>query len=623
MSSSGQKVLLICPPWREPNSSSVSVGTLRPILEADGIAVDELHGATLFPYPSCKLTFMETHSAPMFVPTLYPDVSPDRVIDELLSDYYREMNLDGARYPPGSAGAATLGIPEAKLRRDILDDIERARVCIDRIVERAARPEYDVVGFSVTFDAQVPAALCIARRLKAANPGVKLMMGGAACLEEQGDGLAVSFRELDVVCHTEGEAVIAPLVRALRGERPLAEVPGVSFVDSAGELHHTASPPVLADLDRLPLPNYDEFIRQLEQSEWRVAPPKLFFETSRGCWWGQKHLCSVCGLNAEGLGFRRKSPERAFQEIRYLRERYPSTGILQATDNILDMGYFKTVLPRLAEARERRDMRLFFEIKSNLRKDQVQVLADAGVTDVQPGIESFSDGVLANMDKGATGLGQLQFLKWAYESGINPVYNLIIRNPGDQAGWYEEMTRLVASIDHLPPPTGLTPMLLERFSPYHTRPERYGIENVRPKPRYRALYREAGVDLGRIAYQFDFDHPSLEDEALMTAMRGFVHRTIYWQSNWKPGRVSYVDQGDALVVADRRYGTLRTTGLSGRAADLFRYLDQARPLPAIQREFADLLPEVVESLLDTWAHRRWVCRDGDRTLCVVPRSVPQ
>ena len=41
---------------------------------------------------------------------------------------------------------------------------------------------------------------------------------GAWIVEAQGDGLAASFPFLDAVCHTEGEAVIGPLIRALRGE---------------------------------------------------------------------------------------------------------------------------------------------------------------------------------------------------------------------------------------------------------------------------------------------------------------------------------------------------------------------------------------------------------------------
>ncbi len=39
------------------------------------------------------------------------------------------------------------------------------------------------------------------------------------------------------------------------------------------------------------------------------------YETSRGCWWGQKKHCTFCGLNPLGMNYRAKSPERAVEII--------------------------------------------------------------------------------------------------------------------------------------------------------------------------------------------------------------------------------------------------------------------------------------------------------------------
>ena len=56
-------------------------------------------------------------------------------------------------------------------------------------------------------------------------------------------------------------------------------------------------------------------------------------------------------------------------------------------DNILDMNHFRSVLPALAQAGT--PYELFYEIKANLRREQVATLAASGVTKVQPGIESL------------------------------------------------------------------------------------------------------------------------------------------------------------------------------------------------------------------------------------------
>src|SRR5262249_61766817 len=128
------------------------------------------------------------------------------------------------------------------------------------------------------------------------------------------------------------------LVRALAGNTPLADVPGISWRDAAGGFVHNPSPPLLRDLDTLPFPDYRPWMEQYDASEWSTlkanTPPRLMFETSRGCWLGQRSLCTFCGLNAEGLAFRSKSADRAVAEIRQLWELDERVKQLQAADNI-------------------------------------------------------------------------------------------------------------------------------------------------------------------------------------------------------------------------------------------------------------------------------------------------
>ena len=587
------------------------------------MACDTLDASTLFPRPETDPGLLDCYGAYLFVPWLYPQAKPDDIVSAMLRAYLGDRNLGGILHPPESLDFATFGLDEAVLRRGALADVTRAGVCLDRCVAWATRRPYDVVGFSVTFETQLPAALALARRLKALNPGLKIVFGGAACPENQGDALVLGFSFIDAVCHTEGERAIVPLIRAMRGEVALGDVPGVAWMDEAGRLHHTPASPLLTDLDELPIPDYGPFIAQLEDSEWFLEEPTLFFETSRGCWWGQKHLCTFCGLNAEGLVFRRKSPERAFEEIRALYRGYPTAGRLQAADNILDMGYFKSLLPRLAAMPKLplRPLRMFFETKSNLTREQLGLLREAGVDAIQPGIESFSDGVLALMDKGTTGLRQVQLIKWAAEAGIRLNYNLILASPGERTEHYREMADLLPALAHLPPPASVVSMMLHRFSPYHTAPERHGIRNVRPRGHYRDLFPDGAVDLSRLAYAFDFDHDMQRDPELALAQRSLAQQLERWSRGFRPGSVFARDDGAFVIVHDSRDGPGRTDALSGVAADVLRYLDECRPLEAALRRFADLDPDLLLALLERWVHRRWVARDGrGRLLAVIPRE---
>ncbi len=613
-------VLLVSPPWRPPEEPCLALATLKPLLDGAGIAAEVVHGSLLYPPTEMDRLFMASYGGHLFA----ADGDVDAALDALTARFVDELNLRGI-VVPGATRLAELGRDEAAMRSDVRAEMARARACIDRCLEVAARPRHDIVGLSVTFESQLPAAVALARRLKARRPEVAVVLGGAACLGAPADAMIRAFPEIDVVCHGEGEQVIVPLIHALRaraagGVDSLAGVPGISWRAPGGAVRRNPAPPLVRDLDTLPMPDYDDFLAAHAESEWRHVAPKLFFETSRGCWWGEKTLCSFCGLNGEGLAFRRKTVARAHEEIHHLYTRYPTARRLQATDNIMAVEYLDALLPRLATLPREPDrpLRIFFELKSNLRKAHHRALVDAGVDLVQPGIESFSDEVLALMRKGNTALGQLQFLKWAVEAGLAVTYNLLVRNPGEEAAWYRRMLELIPSIDHLPPPDCVTPVWIERFSPYHMRPAEHGLRDLRARPHYRAIWGALPVPLEDLAYVFDYDHDMLRDAELFDAVRDLALRVGRWQTDWRPDQLTYRDDGAALHILDRRAPDAAPCTLTGPGAEVFRFLDRIRTVDAVARRFPNVQ---VEAILDDLLARRWICRDTrDRHLAVVPAA---
>lgn len=617
------RVLLVSPPYRPPNEGILALATLRPILQAAGHEVRELHGSLEFPVDAGVLPPALFHwNAQHAFGRALLGTTVDDYIEIALASMAADLDPHGVVAPAEQLWSA-YGVDEEQMRADLRIKLAAADVCITRMVERAhAYGNINVVAFSAMFTDQLPAGIVLARRLRALWPAVKIAFGGAVCFEEQGAGLLATFPEVDAACVVEGEDVIVPLVEALAGAGELANVPGIVWRDVDG-LRRNASPPLLRDLDRLPMPDYREFIDQLAASEWSHEGADLFFETSRGCWWGMKSLCTFCGLNGEGLTFRSKSPDRAVAEIRELHASYPTAVYLRAADNILDLRYVRDALPRLADlaADTARPLRMFYEVKSNMRPDQLEALVAGGIREVQPGIESFSDGVLELMRKGNTALGQVQFVKWSAEVGLDLDYNVLVLNPGEQAAWYREMLELIPFIEHLPPPQGTVTVVLERFSPYFASPETFGITNIRPKRYFYAVFGEHADP--RLAYKFDFEHALYNDAEHLSAVRAVVADVRRWRDRYRPDRAYYVDTGSDLAVVDSRPGKTTTTTLTGVAARLFRLLDRNHTLAAIVRAIPEVDRPVIEATLEVWLHRRWICRIGDRHLGVVPRKGPR
>lgn len=224
------------------------------------------------------------------------------------------------------------------------------------------------------------ASLALAKRLEQARPECVIVMGGANCEGPMGAETARQFPFVDAVVSGEGDLVFPDLVtRALDG-RPLEGLPGV-FTSTNAQVALAAgarlTAPMVQDMDALPIPDFSDYFEQFGRSrhaeEWQ---PSLFFESSRGCWWGERMHCTFCGLNGRTMSYRSKSAARAVAELTQLVERHPGCDI-QVTDNILDLAYFKDFVPLLAERKLGVD--LFYETKANLRKDQIRLLKRAGI----------------------------------------------------------------------------------------------------------------------------------------------------------------------------------------------------------------------------------------------------
>jgi ribosomal peptide maturation radical SAM protein 1 len=353
--------------------------------------------------------------------------------------------------------------------------------------------------------------------------------------------------------------------------------------------------------------------------------PTLLLETSRGCWWGAKSHCTFCGLNGGTMAFRSKGSRRALDELEYLVDRW-RTELVEAVDNILDMKYFNDLLPALARAGG--SAQLFYEVKANLTRAQVELLAQAGVRRIQPGIESLSDHVLRLMRKGTTGLRNIQLLKWAKECGIVVEWNLLYGFPGETPEDYADILRLLPAIRFLRPPCAVGPIRLDRFSPYYDSPAEFGLANVRPILAYHYLYPAADGALPRIAYYFDFDYePGVDPTGYAADVIAYI---TAWQGNPESGVLSATAGADGgLVLADNRSdATVPQLTLSGLERAAYEYCDELRSGPGIARHLRELFPGVefadrqVLDFLDSLVANRLMVTDGRHYLSLAIRTQP-
>lgn len=514
--------------------------------------------------------------------------------------------------------------------RDLEDQVLDALIPVTDgfLDELAQRPEWathDIVAFSLTIS-QTAASMALARLLKRRYPTLIIICGGSSCAGPMGQALLRVCPYVDVVVSIEGELVFPELVRRVRSSVSLDGMAGVIWREPTGQLRGTTRGPLLLTRDHPGDLRYDHYFKRLEAVGLRDRIQVwLPFESSRGCWWGEKHQCTFCGLN-EVMRFRVRSPESVLRHLEVLADSYKVTRFF-AVDLIMPRDYLKSLLPEIVKRGY--NWTLFYEIKANLKRADVELLAAAGVRWIQPGIESLDDRILRLMQKGVTALQNIQLLKWCREVGIHVTWNVITGTPGEPPDAYASMAGLIPSLFHLTPPSGASPFQLHRFSPYFEDPGKYGIKGLRAHPLYQDIFPIQQTLLDELVYLYDYSvDRSVAPEVYTQSLGEVVAR---WRAARERGAVlEYQPLCDGrATIRDSRQLPARRHRLGVSEAALYRFLDGAMPEGSLERDFAEAHPREVKKLirsrsvlrlLDAWEAEGLVVRDEGRVLGLATRK---
>jgi ribosomal peptide maturation radical SAM protein 1 len=497
-------------------------------------------------------------------------------------------------------------------RRRFIDRIVAARRKNRAFVERWAagirnlNPK--IVGFTTVFD-QTCACLSVAKALKEGPDPPVIVFGGSNCEGEMGHQLIQSFPWIDYVCTGEGDEVFPSFAEQLiRGGRAPA-IPGILARGDAFSM-----PGPVVDLDALPFPDFSDYFERLRSSPlYASMRVELMFESSRGCWWGEKQHCTFCGLNGGTMKFRSKSAGRVIDELTAITTESGCDRV-QCADNILDLNYFHTLFPQLIGSSL--NLSLFYETKANLKFEQLQLLKAANVKTILPGIESLSNQLLRLMRKGSTGLQNLRLLRWCEELGIDVIWYCIYGFPGESPAELDRVSELIPSLTHLQPAQFCLPIQLERFSPYFFQARELGIANIRPAAAYTYSFPLTAEELMRLGYFFDFDYADGREP--LHYSRKLVEASQAWyrlssQPENRPSLNMY-QAGSRIMIHDTRPAAMAPLHLlDDLPAQLYIACDEVHSAEALARRCSASAAEV-QAALDNLGSRKLIVEMEGRYL---------
>lgn len=495
------------------------------------------------------------------------------------------------------------GPDKATLRRRILDRRESLRDFLDSLADRYRFAEADLLGFSSMFTQNLP-SLAMAQLVKERNPDVVTLMGGANCEAPMGAALAANAPQLDFVFSGPSLLTFPEFLRCVLDEDldRAHTIPGIVTRRNCQEKRYRKAIGRNADIDDYFDPDYSAFKESFDRmnaySPQGRVEPMLFFETSRGCWWGERAHCTFCGLNGQTMAYRAMAPENAMRQFDWLFSHAPWATKYCCTDNIMPMDYLTEVFPKFDPPP---GVSIFYEVKVGLDQEDMGVLARAGVNEIQPGIEALATPTLKLMRKGTSSFQNIQFLKNCLSFAVSPVWNLLIGFPGEAESTYEKYLTDLPLLSHLPPPQGCYPVRFDRFSPYYNQAGEYGLE-LEPVDHYRLTYPFSPDALRDLAYYFA--DQKLSPYMISTAtwvgpLRAEIER---WRARWSEGTerpVLRLDRdGTDWVVTDTRRGPLERYVLGPAGAQLLVHLDKPVRVDNLARELPHLtdLPGLLEGL---------------------------
>jgi hopanoid biosynthesis associated radical SAM protein HpnJ len=268
-----------------------------------------------------------------------------------------------------------------------------------------------------------PGDILLARAIKQANPKIKIAFVGphVTVLPEK------SLRdcpEIDFICRKEFDYSVVDYAKG----KPLADIPGVSFLKD-GKVVHNPDAPQIENLDALPHVT-EIYKRDLNIKNYNVPfllHPYVSLYTTRGC----PAQCTFClwPQTLSGHPWRKRSTDDVAAEMARAKQLWPDVKEFFFDDDTFNIQKARTV----ELCAKLKPLGLTWSCTSRVTTDfeTLKAMKEAGCRLLIVGYESGDQQILKNIKKGATVERARQFTKDCHKLGLVVHGDFILGLPGE------------------------------------------------------------------------------------------------------------------------------------------------------------------------------------------------
>lgn len=231
----------------------------------------------------------------------------------------------------------------------------------------------------------------------------------------------------DFAMQGEGEISFIKFIKEFSGSRRYETVGNLIWRDASGNVITNGREPLIADLDSIPFPAYEDF--NFARYNYFTAKT-LPIITSRGCPYG----CNYCSVKLSmGQGFRPRSPENVIAEMKHWIKTY---GIekFEINDDCFSLDLDRA--EKICDLIIAEKLNIKYEMYNGIRADRVserllQKMKDSGCIFVSFGCESGNQDIINNMGKALKIEKVREAVELTNKVGIRNSVNFIIGHKGE------------------------------------------------------------------------------------------------------------------------------------------------------------------------------------------------
>lgn len=368
------------------------------------------------------------------------------------------------------------------------------------IVADIVREKPDILGISIPTIGQLLAGLTLAYLVKQTGIECHITIGGPhiSMLRDQIPHAPLLFEMIDSAVSFDGEYPLLKLAEALEGNGDLSQVPNLIYRSAGGiranpaQMHPEAFKQAMPDFDGLPLERY-------------LAPELVLpLLTAHGCYHG---LCAFCNVGyGAGKGFAPMAVEQLVEQMLTVHKKYGARHIF-FTDEAIPPRTMRLLSARLAELGSPVDWCSCARFEKVISSELLESVAQGGCRMLFYGLETASERMVQQMVKGTQRDAVSRILREGTEAGVWNHTFFFFGFPTETLDDAQETVNFL--YEHQPwiHSAGFGTFVLERASPVHLDPARFGVTRVIENPeRDLAIY-------------FEYEAASGMDEAMAKMVR--------------------------------------------------------------------------------------------------------